>query len=127
MEYTLGLIIGNLIVLVLGFVLGAMYVSWPEKKPVTPYDPDPERWIEPTPPQKPQWFYGPPPSVGWWPASWTQYERALRWWDGEYWSVSSLDVNDEHQAAYYASKKAENQVHIQWTHRPDDWPAHSYT
>jgi hypothetical protein len=36
-----------------------------------------------------QWFSGPPPAVGWWPASVTcNFVDIYRWWDGFVWSTA---------------------------------------
>ena len=33
-----------------------------------------------------EWFSGPPPSIGWYPASISQNWELLRYWDGSVWS-----------------------------------------
>ena len=33
------------------------------------------------------WHKGPPPSIGWWPASRTGTRGFYRWWDGKQWSA----------------------------------------
>lgn len=129
MEYTFGLIIGNLFLIALGFVLGGLWESYRQYRNANMHkslDPEPPTY-DPTPAPQVQWFYGPPPSVGWWPASMVQYERNLRWWDGECWSIACADHRSEHEAEMKAATKCDNQVHIQWTHRPDNWPVESYT
>ena len=34
-----------------------------------------------------KWHKGPPPSVGWWPASFCGGLDSYRWWNGKKWSV----------------------------------------
>lgn len=36
-----------------------------------------------------QWFSGPPPAVGWWPASTQGFRDFYRWWDGSNWSKAA--------------------------------------
>ena len=35
-----------------------------------------------------KWHKGPPPEIGWWPASKRKDDQAIRWWNGEFWSIS---------------------------------------
>lgn len=53
------------------------------------------------------WREGPPPSIGWWPASYDTLENpeAIRWWDGECWSWSVHPTDSDRYAAYYAGIK----------------------
>lgn len=72
------------------------------------------------------WKNGPPPSLGWWPASFVQNEDTLRWWDGNCWSMGANKRHTAEQAAQFASVPAESGLFgIEWTERPDNWPEHS--
>lgn len=75
-----------------------------------------------------KWHLGPPPSVGWWPAS--VYEvrnpRMLGWFDGKYWSSFLSDTNNEETAAIVAKSRGGSQK-VEWQHRPASWPARSRT
>ena len=65
------------------------------------------------------WHSGPPPSVGWWPASGRQDPTAIRWWDGGVWSLEARPSYCAEDAAFFATKKAgiTFQDHIKWTER----------
>jgi hypothetical protein len=75
-----------------------------------------------------EWHKGPPPSIGWWPASSCMAKDALRWWDGMYWScVAFIDDSDE-EAARYAGRRSRYQTRqIKWRNRPASWPERSRT
>ncbi len=73
------------------------------------------------------WNDGPPPSIGWWPASYDEDSDCLRWWDGTYWSVAAYKDTLVDDIAWCAEQKAGLQWHIQWKHRPHDWPKRSKT
>lgn len=47
----------------------------------------------------PQWFSGPPPAVGWWPASAFFDVDLYRWWDGQKWSIAATRLKNHHFAA----------------------------
>lgn len=64
---------------------------------------------------KRQWHSGPPPSVGWWPASVCEDPEAIRWWDGV-WSLMAVPENDAETAAWLAGQPAD-QDQIKWTER----------
>ena len=64
-----------------------------------------------------QWHSGPPPSVGWWPASAVKDPTSVRWWNGECWSVSVFGGCDANSAARYAEKATTLQNYIEWTER----------
>jgi hypothetical protein len=77
-----------------------------------------------------KWHSGPPPSMGWWPCrlKGEGFYDFLRWWNGERWSLA---VSARH-AAESAAKIAITPTHyttrqIQWSARPDSWPARSKT
>ena len=75
-----------------------------------------------------RWRKGPPPSVGWWPASVNRNHHLLRWWNGEYWSAAVAACESAEYAAAYALIRASYHMHkIEWTDRPDDWPERSKT
>jgi hypothetical protein len=76
---------------------------------------------------KTKWFSGPPPSVGWWPASWHCGENIFRWWNGRYWSAAATEDNTAPRADMQARMKASMQERIKWRHRPKSWPARSKT
>jgi hypothetical protein len=74
-----------------------------------------------------KWHKGPPPSIGWWPASFQRDTSSIRYWNGRWWS---LDARQYHTAKY-AARRAEHeavwQEGIQWTDRPANWPERSKT
>lgn len=75
-----------------------------------------------------QWHNGPPPSIGWWPASTVQQEAILRWWDGRRWSLPCTASMDAHHADHNARlSTTKRSCHIQWQDRPASWPARSRT
>lgn len=76
-----------------------------------------------------KWHSGPPPSVGWWPASFSKDEKALRWWDGERWSMSTnQSCRVEHAVCMARIPLAEMaQSAVKWRARPKSWPARSRT
>ena len=73
-----------------------------------------------------EWYSGPPPSIGWWPASVTRDPKALRWWNGEHWSLACYRGMDLRQITRYSALKTENKF-IYWTWRPSGWPRRSRT
>lgn len=73
-------------------------------------------YIQPPKRNQPKWNYGPPPSVGWWPASDCRNPLALRYWDGEVWSFSALHSFDAVMAASMARTKSTN-PQIRWSAR----------
>lgn len=75
-----------------------------------------------------KWFSGPPPSVGWWPASNQRWGGSIRWWDGERWSCAAYGRSNEMDAADIAKIPAGcRQGKIEWQHRPASWPERSKT
>jgi hypothetical protein len=73
-----------------------------------------------------KWHKGPPPSVGWWPASISRDGSMLRWWNGEIWSIAVA----AHRSSEYAAKIAsmpEPYYDIEWKDRPKSWPERSRT
>jgi len=76
---------------------------------------------------KPVWHKGPPPSLGWWPASRYRSIFAFRWWNGKFWSEVARPGWSAEAAQVKAKKKAADQEAIEWTDRPKSWPARSKT
>ena len=66
---------------------------------------------------KRQWHSGPPPSVGWWPASIVENPKTIRWWDGDVWSIAINPSCDAKIAARYAAIRNLHQAQIKWTER----------
>lgn len=73
------------------------------------------------------WHKGPPPSIGWWPASYWEDERVLRWWNGEWWSRPAEQGFELHIVAATAAMKDPCFKDIEWTDRPEWWPERSKT
>ena len=78
--------------------------------------------------KKQVWKSGPPPSVGWWPASCFNDVSVIRWWNGRYWSADAY----RHMSAYVAAERAEIRSvspnnEIEWRDRPKSWLARSKT
>jgi hypothetical protein len=72
------------------------------------------------------WHKGPPPSVGWWPASRHRNSDLLRWWDGKWWSQAAHVGWTAEEAAETATL-ATNMNDIEWTERPASWPERART
>ena len=65
-----------------------------------------------------KWHKGPPPEIGWWPASLVQDHQCIRWWNGKYWSVGAIPEDSAEKAAKFASKRSSHSTGwIQWTDR----------
>lgn len=66
-----------------------------------------------------QWRKGPPPEIGWWPASVTQDPESIRWWNGAAWSAPAIPDNNAEDAAYFSSLEQSPYVtqFVQWTDR----------
>jgi hypothetical protein len=73
------------------------------------------------------WHKGPPPSIGWWPASWGRLKGAYRWWNGHEWSVAVSCRHSAREAAAEARVAAAYQERVEWTDRPKHWPKRSRT
>lgn len=73
------------------------------------------------------WHKGPPPSVGWWPASNCRFPDAHRYYNGKWWSVAAWQELSAEEAAERAKQKDPRQDEIEWTDRPADWPERSRT
>ena len=76
--------------------------------------------------QDSRWHDGPPPSVGWWPASREQDKHALRWWDGNCWSHVCREDNTPAFVLFFAGIWDEV-AGIKWQHRPASWPSQRFT
>lgn len=77
--------------------------------------------------KKTVWRSGPPPSLGWWPASVRHSASIYRWWDGECWSMPATSGMDSETAALMAKEPATSAHPIKWTDRPASWPERSKT
>ena len=73
-----------------------------------------------------KWHKGPPPSVGWWPASGFQFDDIYRWWNGTNWSKPAAKRDGKRLAAYMANLPSATDD-IEWQHRPASWPKRSRT
>jgi len=79
-----------------------------------------------------KWNSGPPPSVGWWPASRCRDYSGMRWWNGACWSIN---FNRENNGFVRASEADTSDARaptiedrpIEWRHRPKSWPKRSHT
>lgn len=68
------------------------------------------------------WHSGPPPSVGWWPASITGIDGYLSWWNGKFWSLQCLPEHPQEVVAWAATRKSVHSDLLKWQHRPASWP-----
>lgn len=73
-----------------------------------------------------KWNKGPPPSLGWWPASSVRDPDMHRWWNGSDWSVAVARRRTPEEASSLAMYRRE-QARIEWRARPKTWPARSFT
>lgn len=69
------------------------------------------------PPETCVWHSGPPPSIGWWPASCQKDSTILRWWNGKYWSEGVGDDANNEDAAFCAKIKQIDRKEVQWAER----------
>lgn len=77
---------------------------------------------------RPGWNIGPPPSIGWWPASATFSENTYRWWNGDKWSVACSSNEDAKSAGFWGTVTINRKDYvIYWKPRPDSWPEWSKT
>lgn len=78
------------------------------------------RYIKP--PDRPYkgWKSGPPPSVGWWPASVSNDPQCLRYWDGKAWSDAAFPTMRKTNPAVKAIRKDLRLRDIRWA--PKWWP-----
>ena len=77
------------------------------------------RYIKPPESHECEWREGPPPNIGWWPASVGDAPTVLRWWDGRRWSAWVFASENAEAAAASAKTPAHEfmQRDIQWTDR----------
>ena len=76
--------------------------------------------------RKTKWNSGPPPSIGWWPASTRRDPNYLRWWDGEHWSCGAHYTAGVERAERVATIVVQAPT-IEWRDRPASWPEWSRT
>lgn len=77
-----------------------------------------------------KWHSGPPPSLGWWPCRFRDWfdSEVLRWWNGRCWSCGALETDASEKAAHLARQPSGYSTReIQWSARPESWPARSRT
>lgn len=65
---------------------------------------------------KVQWFSGPPPAVGWWPAAELKTDGYYRWWNGSYWSYIAIGSDTKAVASKIAEMKDHKQASVLWRH-----------
>jgi hypothetical protein len=67
----------------------------------------------------PKWRKGPPPEIGWWPASMYRSKSTIRWWNGVCWSVPVDWGATSRQAEVCARVFADGDIQgdIEWTDR----------
>lgn len=73
-----------------------------------------------------KWHTGPPPSMGWWPASVSRDGATIRWWDGSAWSMACHHSTPIENVGYRAAMKTDR-AGIEWKARPAYWPKRSRT
>ena len=74
------------------------------------------------------WHSGPPPSIGWWPASVGEDFDCLRWWNGKQWSMAVYAGASPEMLNLLAACPAQTHPFvIRWAYRPSNWPKESYT
>ena len=71
------------------------------------------------------WNEGPPPSIGWWPASAYFVDGVYRWWNGKFWSKAASHHSDAKEAGEIADTPNLNNEKIYWKQRPANWPKES--
>ena len=69
------------------------------------------------------WYKGPPPAIGWWPASQGSDIHSIRYWDGEFWGWYVKDTESIPPSTAW-THQAPNQAAIRWTLRTNhqNWP-----
>lgn len=74
------------------------------------------------------WNFGPPPSIGWWPADFFPFnDETIRWWNGEYWSLPTYAGENLDYVVAAAETRTYVREEIRWRRRPASWPARSRT
>lgn len=76
-----------------------------------------------------KWHRGPPPSKGWWPASYAMHPDIYRWWNGGQWSDYACRGDSLLMVRQAASRmvRANSGFQIYWKDRPKNWPERSKT
>jgi hypothetical protein len=77
-------------------------------------------YIKPPKGEDCEWFKGPPPEIGWWPASLLMnHPEVLRWWDGKDWSTGASPRwhRDHLMGVAHVKLSRSVQKQIEWTHR----------
>lgn len=74
-------------------------------------------YIKPPASKSCKWRKGPPPSIGWWPASVQREPAVLRWWDGKRWSMFTLSSWTAKQAGDHGGIYAITGADIEWCDR----------
>jgi len=67
--------------------------------------------------KKTVWHSGPPPEIGWWPASLFEDQSTIRWWDGARWSQSANPAYTAELAAEMAKFECRWPEEVKWTKR----------
>jgi hypothetical protein len=73
--------------------------------------------------KRPVWKSGPPPSVGWWPASDCYSPAAIRYWNGSGWSCPCYR-GDPMWLVEQLTKGpyTDGPRNVRWRARPRNWP-----
>ena len=76
-------------------------------------------YIKPPRSEDCEWRSGPPPGIGWWPASIAGKPdpRFLRWWNGKHFSLGVRDDCEEWFAGATATVPNDSSIPILWTDR----------
>lgn len=63
-------------------------------------------------------FGGPPPSIGWWPATIHGIRGPIRWWNGEHWSACAFKGESMEHVLKMAKTQADSTTaeFIKWSH-----------
>jgi hypothetical protein len=76
------------------------------------------KYIQPPRSEECEWRSGPPPEIGWWPASMTCDPDCIRFWNGWRWSLFCTSADDISEARRSARKRAPyHNDEIRWTDR----------
>lgn len=78
------------------------------------------KYIKPPRGEDCKWRSGPPPSVGWWPASLYKDPDFLRYWNGRCWSFGGSSEQTAKQADIDSKSASLMNDDIEWTDRW--WP-----
>lgn len=74
-----------------------------------------------------EWHSGPPPSLGWWPASLNRNSSELRFRHAGAWSLPLTRKASMKCVARIALSISDQSERVEWQYRPDDWPERSRT